>query len=406
MGARLTTSRHLFDDFVRTDDSPCGHAENEFGFLNRTSWSPFVNVRHEIERWFAETPARSNADLVARARGDDQSWASVFWELYLHRLLRRAGFGVEVHPELPDVTTHVDFLATRGGFSLAVEATTVLGSKAEKKAQQRRNSLRAALDKLHSSNFSLGIYIVNEGDSDLAIARHRRELETWLASLDPDSIDDHSPELGDESFPTIPITEDGWDLEVVAYPRAKDDRDQPGSPVSVFGSGEAKLIDDVTPLRRTLRSKGSRYGELGVPFVLAVLLLGHFANERDVMSALFGTSAIQYTQRLRKEDPPPWARWIRLDDGYFLRSTGPLHPGVSALVVAQGLHPWTVGDVSPVLWHHPAPERPLGNVLPIPSVSLQLPTGNPWRETAVVSINEALGVPPGWPGFSAERRTV
>ncbi len=382
----------LFDDFDRTDSSPCGHTEREFAYLNRTSDQAFSRVREEMERWFGQMPPDQRAGLAARARGNDHEWASVFWELYLHNLLRRAGFTVEVEPDLPGVTTHVDFLAKRGDLLLAVEATTVLGPGNDGATRQRRDRLRAALDSLRSPNFTMSMYVNRDGHSDFAMGRHRGGIERWLASLDPVA----------DAARTFRILSDGWELEIVSHPLAQEDRNKARSPVSVFGSGEASLIDDVTPLSKRLRKKGSHYGDLTVPFVPAVLMLGHFADERDVMSALFGTSAIQYTQRIRKEDPPPWARWVRRDDGYFLRSTGPVHPGVSGIVVAQGLRPWNIADVSPVLWHHPAPDRPVGDVLPLPSVSVQLPTGNPWRQHAEVPIHEAVGIEARWPGFAAQ----
>lgn len=405
MGATLTPEDHarLFDDFVRTDVSPCGHTEREFAFLNRTSAHPFRCVRDEIERWFAEIPAPSCAGLAARARGDDQEWASVFWELYLHNLLRRAGFSVEIEPQLPGVTTKVDFLARRGQCSIAIEATTVLGPSAEKAAHQRKLTVYDSLRRLNSPNFWLEVDIFEEGPSDLAVGRHRADVESWLASLDPNALEDRLAQEGDESLPTHAIRSAGWHVELAAWPRAVGDRGKAYNPLGAFGPGQASLIDDITPLRKRLRAKGSHYGDLDVPLVIAVLMLRDFADERDVMSALFGTAAIQYTQRLRKEDPPPWARRIRRDDGYFLRSTGPIHPGVSALLVAERLRPWNIADVSPVVWHHPAPRRPLASVLPLPSVAVELPTGSLRREPAEVPVHEVLGIRRDWPGFPARR---
>jgi hypothetical protein len=245
---------------------------------------------------------------------------------------------------------------------------------------------------LRCPNFTLSVYVHQDGHSDFAMRRHAGGIDRWLASLNPDAAAER----------TFRILSDGWDLEVVARPLAQRDRGTACSPVSVFGSGEASLIDDVTPLGGKLGEKGSRYGDLTVPFVPAVLMLGPFADEGDVMSALYGKLAIQYTQRLRKEDPPPWARWVRLNDGYFLRSTGPVHPGVSGIVVAQGLRPWNTADVSPVLWRHPAPDYPIGDVLPLPSRSVQLPSGNPLRQRAAIPIHEAVGVEARWPGFAAQ----
>ena len=395
-------SRHrLFDDFRRIDDSPRRHTEREFAFLNRTSAQPFAHVRDEIERWFSQFPDDSRPGLAARAHGDDQAWASVFWELYLHNLLRRAGFTVEIEPRLPGVTTRVDFLATRGSSAVAVEATTVLGPDREKAALQRKLTVYEALQRVSSPNFWLAVDILEEGRSDLAVSRQRAAVERWLASLDPDDAEADLAVLGEGSLPTRRIRSEGWEVELAALPRAKEDRGKPLGPLGAFGPGQGSLIDDATPLRKRLRAKGSHYGDLNVPFVVAVLMLRDFADDRDVEATLFGTPAIRYTQRLRKEEPPPWARWTRLADGYFLTPTGPIHAGVSALLVAERLRPWDIAEKSPVVWHHPAPARPLQDALPLPSVRVGMPAGEIRCESAELPINEVLGLRRNWPGFPA-----
>lgn len=80
---------------------------------------------------------------------------------------------------------------------------------------------------------------------------------------------------------------------------------------------------DITPLQKSLGKKGPRYGKLDSPFLVAVLMLRDFAEDRDVESALFGTHRWSYVQCLRKEDPALAPHWIRLNDGYFLRGSGP-----------------------------------------------------------------------------------
>ncbi|MGH3849083.1 MAG: hypothetical protein ACRDRT_05175, partial [Pseudonocardiaceae bacterium] len=227
----------LFDDFSRTDDLPSGHAEREFSFLNRTSWPPFARVREEIERWFSEFPAESRPGLAARARGDDQAWASVFWELYLHNLLHRAGFSIQVEPELPGVRTRVDFLVRRDGCSVAVEATTVLGPRAENAALQRKNTVYDTIQRLSSPNFWLAVDVFEEGPSDLAVGRHRAAVESWLEALDPDTVEGRLAESGDESLPRHSISSGGWTVELAAWPRAREDRGEPHRPLGAFGPG-------------------------------------------------------------------------------------------------------------------------------------------------------------------------
>lgn len=154
-------------------------------------------------------------------------------------------------------------------------------------------------------------------------------------------------------------------------------------------------------LRRIGLSAGGPATGIESAFLVAVLMLRDFAEDRDVESALFGTHTWSYVQGLRKEDPALAPHWDRLDDGYFLRGSDPARTGVSGLLVGQRLSPWSIAENSPSVWHHRAADRPLPD-LPLPSIRLDPVTGAFSRERSAVSIHEVLGLAADWPGFPSQ----
>jgi hypothetical protein len=104
----------LFDDLARTDGSPKKASEDSFAFLNRAAGPFWAAIRDELERWVADYPTSHESDLMGRfrKRAPDQHWGA-WWELYLFRLFSCMGFAVEVHPEMPETTTHPDFKLRR-----------------------------------------------------------------------------------------------------------------------------------------------------------------------------------------------------------------------------------------------------------------------------------------------------
>jgi len=115
----------LFTKRQRSDPTPCHPGEDSFSFLDRVDQVFWGRVRDELELWFDEYPEKESPDLLSRFRSNEpaQHYAA-WWELYLFRLFRRLGFPVEVHPDLPDSTTHPDFRIGLDGESFLLEATT------------------------------------------------------------------------------------------------------------------------------------------------------------------------------------------------------------------------------------------------------------------------------------------
>jgi hypothetical protein len=386
----------VFDVFDRSDSLPASHAESRAAFLNRAHTTFWAEVRRVMEEWFARVPADAQRDLRARLRStDDRQFDAAHWELYLHESLIRAGFSVTLHPSVRGTNRHPDFLVDDGETGFYVEAAVVADSDRDVVLARRRARVFDALDRLSDPNFFLWIDVHREGDSDLATRPLRGGLLRWLATLDPDHVQQRLAQTGDiESVDPFEWQDAGWHIRFRPWPKAVEARGpSEHGLLGVFGPGDVALINDVAPLRRTLAAKGSAYGALDRPFVIAARTGGMFTDDFDVLNALYGTSQVEFG---RRPDGSIVSRDIRALDGYWRAPGGWAHTHVSALVIARNLSPWSVAEAVTSIWEHPAP------TMPMPSLSM-------WRRLATdgaqvrehpptIAPNEFFGLPAGWPG--------
>jgi hypothetical protein len=200
--------------------------------------------------------------------------------------------------------------------------------------------------------------VEGEGTADLAARKLRTPLERWLATLDPDEVHRQLTESGDiRSAPSFEWRDQDWHLVFRAVPKKPDARgSEDVRPLGAFGQGSAVMVDDASPLRKALDDKGSAYGKLPYPLVIAVRTSSMTADEFDILNVLYGTEQVQFAIG---PDGETATRQFRASDGYWFGGTEWRHRHVSGVLVANGLQPWTVSKDAPMLWEHPDPERPV-----------------------------------------------
>jgi hypothetical protein len=117
-------------------------------------------------------------------------------------------------------------------------------------------------------------------------------------------------------------------------------------------------------------------------------LIDPSADHEDVPEALYGTNAVSW------DSEPQVARLSTKRDGFWWGRSGYRRTRVSGVLVAQHLLPWTIGTVTPQLWHHPSARYPLEvGELRVPQVIWD----EQQRHTCYIEGStgaEVLGVPP------------
>lgn len=344
----------IFSTLARTNPSPASHGESHAAFLDRVSGPYWDQVRDLVEDWFSRLCREAQADVRGRLRSrDDRQSKGAFFELYLHECLLRMGYAVECHPELMGTNRRPDFRAERDGRSIYIEARAASASDVAVGKSARVNAVYESLDRIVSPNFFLWIDVVRQGDAPLAARHLRNKLEAWLGGLDPD---EHplGEDKGRDDLPGFVHDHAGWRVDFRALPKSPQARGRDGlRPLGIFGGGEAEWVQDEDDVRGVLSEKGSAYGSLEAPFVVAVASNSVTLDDHDVLNALYGSEVVEMRTYV---DGTEEAMPIRKPDGYWYRGDRWGHRGVSAVLVVKNLHPAFVGKQQHTIWEHPDPE--------------------------------------------------
>jgi hypothetical protein len=387
----------LFDEFERSDGRSARYDEPRFAFLNRVRSPYWTCVRDLLELWFSHIPPETQADIRGRFRSsDDRQNGGALWELYVHESLRVEGFTLTPHPEMPGTARRPDFLAQRGDVSFYVEATVSSTSDDGAGSTRRVARMNEALNKILSPDFFLWVRMYEEGGSDPPVRSLRRDLEAWLATLDPDVVAEQMASaigLAADAMPQYQWQQAGWRIGFRAFPVKAEHRGRSDHrPVGLTGPGRASYVDAITPVRRTLEDKASCYGDTDRPYLIAVLCEAEIiTDDFDIEGALFGHEAVSFDPNTLETHS------FRQQDGFWTGKGG-ARERVSGVLTARSILPWTVADIEPLMWHNPWAEHPIPPGLPWASVKADLTTGVVTRAKADRPAHERFGLPAEWPG--------
>jgi hypothetical protein len=376
----------LFDDVVRSDGSPKKASEDSFAFLNRAAGPFWTAIRDELERWFADYPASHASDLRSRfrKRTPDQHWGA-WWELYLLRLSSCMGFAVEVHPDIPETSTHPDFRLRRGQGTVYVEATTVFSGIVEEGRNAEREAwMIDALNEVESTDFVVWLHFDQVGLERPRVREVTAPIEEWLTTLDADKADSVRRAGGPLSTRTFLFRD--WRVRLEALPRRRERRGQPADPFVGIGPMSIGFVNDRHRIGRALDKKKRQARVDSDPVVLAVMGMSPVLDQEDVGQALFGSEAIEIAT----------GRLIRQPNGFWRSRRGASGTGVSGVLVGSAIHPWLIAKDLPRLWLNPWAAKPLDMELPLPLAIVE--DEQLVFTEATQPPHKVFGLPSDWPG--------
>ena len=366
----------LFDDFKREYQGPALYAEPQFRFLNRSARPQAMTIRDTLQTWFSRYPeGQTKKDIEGRFRsGDDSQYRSAFFELLLHELLLQLNCKVESHPPIEGTTNRPDFLVNPSfGSPFYLEAAIVSDeSDEEAAARARLNVIHDVLDRVDSPDLLVGWRISGVPVSPPPARQIRAFLERNLASADADEIAGIWKTKGFDAVPRWLFSDSNWKMEFYPIPKKPEARGRHGGRhIGVFMS-EPRSIDSASAIRNTLLEKARRYGELSLPYVIAVDVLTEFPiDSDDVWDALF-----------------------RKQDGLWMSPSGPRYTRVSCVMIAR-VETWNVPNAPFCLYHNPwarfAYDSPLTN---LPQARLE---NDEMKWLGGQLLGELLHLPPNWP---------
>jgi hypothetical protein len=381
-----TRAVDLFEPGERSTLEPAEHGESNWSYLDRSGRPEWIRAREQLTGWFSRLCPSMRDGVRNRLRsGDDNEFAAAQWELYLHELFLRLGYEVQCEASVPN-GRNIDFLVTRNGQSMYVEATVARSSAEALAADARRNRLYRALESVQTTAFMLDIEIRQAGSDDMPGARRlKRLLEDWLAGLDPDEVSTMYERT--KGLPDFDWTAQNWVLHFEALPIKQELRGEVVSrPLGMFADETGGAIDDETRLHRALKRKApSGYGELELPFVVAIAEYGWEISDPmwHRTNVMYGHSAMEYGHGRTP-------RSIRRPDGHWRGPGGsPRNSRLAAVMFASRLHHWQLDRAEIEWWDNPFAARPVDDAL-VPQVARRQQLVVSDGEGSLVSTEPAL----------------
>lgn len=379
----------LFDDFERTNHQPSTRQETEYDFLNNSARPASQLVRDKLEEWFANYPEGQRNDIRSRMKTE---FHSPFFELFLHEVFLRLESKLELHPELGSKGKRPEFLATfPDRFQLVVEATLCTEEDSQtEKHRNRTDQLFDAIDQIDSPDFFVTVTRLKEAEgTQIASSRVVAFLNRELASLDPDELIEEFDRSG--HIRELKFTDKSGTIRFRVVPKKPEARGKQNSRVVGITPMIVRSGGSETNLNRVLSQKGKHYGELKLPFLVAVNTLGRWGvTEEDRVSALFGTrqeyvSASSGTLGVRY-----------LEDGFWGTASTPIYTRVSCVLMGI-VTPWNLTRIDLCLYFNPWASHPVGEFpWPFPTAS--------WTENGIIykepkqTLADLLELTDDWPG--------
>lgn len=313
-----------------------------------------ARARAAIEAWLERFDDGEQAELSARLREDDRSFHSAFFELVLHELLVRLGYDVRRHPRVSvEHARSPDFIVWRESKpQFYLEATIVEAPESIRVRQRKLETVHLALREVSSRDFDLGLERAEFEEHDFPRALVIRSIEAWLQGLDPVAVDVRALSRREVGQPEIFRHED-LHLRVWAIPRPVEARGITApAKVRLVGDGQVSVVVARQTVRRALRHKARHYGDLLLPYVIAVNALEPGCDAEDIQEAAFGTLSTHVfgpdAGEYRTID-------VRESDGVLSDPGRSASMRVSAVLAEVGLTPWSIQDerITPVLFLNP-----------------------------------------------------
>jgi hypothetical protein len=383
----------VFDDIDRELEGGARHLISHFDYLNNSDRVEAERVREIIDDFISRYPANGRQELRRRLRSvDDITHISAFFELALNELLLRAGCTIiALEPEIVGTAKSPDFLVeTAVGDRFYLEATLATGrSQAGAAAQRRLDEALSTIDEVTAHDFFFSLSHSGFPTAPITLRSLRSQLQRWIDDLSYDDV--LAREASQRALPVFRYDEHGLRIRISPVPRRRSRGRTPGRAIA------ARMLNGLTvepqvPIRNAIRGKATRYGDLNLPYVIAVNAMGDYAHEDHAIDALFGTPAVA----VRRTDSGFEDRPVLVPDGVWRGRGGPTNTRISAVLSTEKLTPWSLGQKQARLICNPWAQRPLPDL----GLGLDLYTRDRERQPGR-TLGAIFGLADDWPEAGA-----
>jgi hypothetical protein len=306
--------------------------------------------------------------------------------------LNKQGFALQCHPIPANGTeSRPDFLVTSpAGESFYLEAVLAR----EHSEDRTSHPLVATTLDVFTSNAhkNFGVIVRTSGQPTTQPSRRKllRETFRWLDTLDPDEVQRQIDETGHDAAPAMTWAHEGFTVSLQALPLRSERRGN-ASRLLAVQFDQAGWIDSWSAIRDAIRYKGSKYGLLDLPLVIAVNFVGHHLDRMDEMQALFG----QDQMTISIDDPEAEPRHTRAPNGAWNGENGPQFTRVSGAWLFDNLSVYSISSRNPVLYLHPWARQAVPPDMLRFSHAIGRNGEMSW--TGGLTLGQVFELPAGWP---------
>jgi hypothetical protein len=341
----------VFSDGERTREGPPKAGEPLYRYLDSSARPEAREARETVESWVAAYPKSSLVRWLGDFRSnDDGQHLSAFFELFLVSFFEANGWTVlEVEPEIDGVRGRPDFLIEGPeGLRVVVEAIVPNDKDDEERGKAKLIAdIKDAINALKLRDYYLMLEAIEAPTEAINKANLVRTLNAWI---DSKPAEDAIFEYEDK----------GALVNIRLLHRPGRDVDAPQYRAIGIEMGGASVSTPGDHVKKGLERKASKYKELQLPYVIALNARGFHDTEDDYLAATYGSLAARFSMGPDGMNDEP--EWIRNHDGLFNDGGRPRKQHVSAVLLFNGVAPWSWSERCSCTIHNAYANKPLGDL--------------------------------------------
>jgi hypothetical protein len=353
----------VFDDIQRDYLGPPLYAEPHFTYLNRSARDVAEKARNLVEEWFSHYPEDGKNALWGRLRdNDDRNHLSATYELFLHELLLKLGCQIGIEAAKKGTSKKPDFLVEdKEGNRFYMEAVVATDESVEEFAAKKRiNLVYDTINRMQSPNFLLFVRVEGSPATSPPGKKIRQALEQWLNTLDPNDEIYKSEDI--EDYPHLLFEHDGWKIDFFPIAKRPKAREKTGiRPIAAEIPRIGKRVTSHLSMQEAIERKATKYGEMDLPYIIALNALGDCAEEEHILDAFFGQEVTIVS--MIRDTGKTIERNDRSRDGALIRGNKAVNTRVSAVLLNIGLTPRNLSNASIRIYHNPWAQNPYSGIL-------------------------------------------
>lgn len=323
---------------------PAEHREQSHAYLDISGRPAAVLIRNTLNAWFATYP-QEHKDSMKRdfVTKTDQS---TFTELLIYKVLDQLGaLDITVHPELAGTEKRPDFRATVNGEVVYIEVKNA----AETENPRVEEFCDRVNENCTTTGFMLDLSFEGTFSSSVSVSNFCKFLDQQSNFLDLDELRRTARENRLDDLPVWTFEHADGQVHVTPIPTKHPDKVYE-RPIGSQSPYDAYVVESAKTLRKSLKKKASRYGELASPFIIVVNFEDGFLDNIDVAEALFGDEVFIYSGQ------GATAEITRKPNGLWSANR---NTRVSGVLILDRANPWSFWQRVPSLWLNPWAAHPV-----------------------------------------------